>query len=477
MHGRRLNNFPSAGKDGVLLAEIIPSLSPNGMSSGFSPAETFGKLLLALEPVMMPSLAHGVVSSLASAGFLSKALAWRQGRTLHTSMHTRMTSTSKEEHLELKPLHRVWAISDIHTDVHKNLRAVEEIDSIAYREDALIVAGDIADDPEVVRHTLRGLRSKFKSVFFVAGNHDLWIRGAQVGMDSLKKIQLLDKICEEEGVDTRPRYFRISPARGVWIVPLVSWHSQDFDSEPDIDSRWQGIRSVEQLCSDYKFCKWPPTLNHSDDSIASKLDSMNDERIQERDAKEQEQLRKLFDGVRECGDVVISFSHFLPRIELLPEKRYLRRPSLAKLVGSPPLGQRLQQLKPDLHIFGHTHFGWDQELDGTRYVSPPLGNPRERERRLATIAIGDFPGWSRAQKPIEPLLIWDIAHGFPEKYQAAWSAFYEKYPREPEQVSILPAYLADRCQWDEEKHGPKSKFIGWEGKTHPWGFGPVWTRH
>ena len=24
--------------------------------------------------------------------------------------------------------------------------------------------------------------------------------------------------------------------------------------------------------------------------------------------------------------------------------------------------------KPDVHIFGHTHFGWDMVLDGTRYV-------------------------------------------------------------------------------------------------------------
>ena len=27
--------------------------------------------------------------------------------------------------------------------------------------------------------------------------------------------------------------------------------------------------------------------------------------------------------------------------------------------------------KPDVHIFGHTHFGWDMVLDGTRYVQVP----------------------------------------------------------------------------------------------------------
>eukprot|EP00971_Amphidinium_carterae_P028997 570150-Amphidinium_carterae.2 len=35
----------------------------------------------------------------------------------------------------------------------------------------------------------------------------------------------------------------------------------------------------------------------------------------------------------DCGNVVISFSHFLPRTELLPEKRYLFYPPLMKARG------------------------------------------------------------------------------------------------------------------------------------------------
>jgi hypothetical protein len=38
--------------------------------------------------------------------------------------------------------------------------------------------------------------------------------------------------------------------------------------------------------------------------------------------------------------------------ELLPEKRLLRHPNLAKAVGSDPLAARIAQLQPDCHIFG-----------------------------------------------------------------------------------------------------------------------------
>lgn len=50
--------------------------------------------------------------------------------------------------------------------------------------------------------------------------------------------------------------------------------------------------------------------------------------------------------------------------ELLPEKRFLYYPGLAKAAGSQALGARIAALAPDVHIFGHTHFSWDATLDG-----------------------------------------------------------------------------------------------------------------
>jgi len=68
------------------------------------------------------------------------------------------------------------------------------------------------------------------------------------------------------------------------------------------------------------------------------------------------------------GAPLITFSHFLPRPELLPEKRFLTLPTLAKAVGSRFLNERVRRLSPDVHVFGHTHFGWDATIEGVRYM-------------------------------------------------------------------------------------------------------------
>lgn len=50
--------------------------------------------------------------------------------------------------------------------------------------------------------------------------------------------------------------------------------------------------------------------------------------------------------------------------ELMPEKRFLFFPMLAKISGSAYLAARLQRWQPHMHVFGHTHFSWDACLDG-----------------------------------------------------------------------------------------------------------------
>jgi len=42
----------------------------------------------------------------------------------------------------------------------------------------------------------------------------------------------------------------------------------------------------------------------------------------------------------------------------MPEKRFLAYPELPKAAGSVYLNERLKRIRPDIHIFGHIHFGW-----------------------------------------------------------------------------------------------------------------------
>lgn len=386
------------------------------------------------------------------------------------------------------PIYRLFAMSDLHTDAEENRQFVDRVDSTAHSRDALIVAGDISHSIAVMRATLRGLRSKFAHVFFVPGNHELWLtrRGKPSNdeevndpledglVDSLEKVAAIERMCGEEGVKTRPCKLPIAgDSRSLWVVPLLSWHCQSFDSEPEIDARWEGLPTAEQLCTDYHVCKWPPSLQslgHGSDAVAECLDALND-------TGAGEETDALFRGGRaSADDIVVSFSHFLPRVELIPEKRYLYFPALAKFVGSPALGRRVASLRPDAHVFGHTHFGWDQELDGVRYLSPPVAMPRERVARLCTIATGPFP--NSDEEATVPLLVWDASlpdRGLPAQYPAAWSGFYEAQPRTPDRVLVLPEYVATNYKWNEKLHGSKADVTGWDGKTPPRSFGPAWT--
>ncbi len=64
----------------------------------------------------------------------------------------------------------------------------EALSNSAYKDDVLILAGDISDDQAVLRSTFQLMVRKFKHVFFVPGNHDLWVRRKERDLlDSLGK--------------------------------------------------------------------------------------------------------------------------------------------------------------------------------------------------------------------------------------------------------------------------------------------------
>ena len=119
--------------------------------------------------------------------------------------------------------------------------------------------------------------------------------------------------------------------------------------------------------TDYRLCKWPSleewkkemttmekiSSNSSSSSsssarnttektysndyyISRKIDALNDE-----DGKFERFLENVKRAKMEGKDVtVITFSHFLPRIELIPEKRFLLYPKLTQAVGSHILNKR-----------------------------------------------------------------------------------------------------------------------------------------
>jgi hypothetical protein len=76
--------------------------------------------------------------------------------------------------------------------------------------------------------------------------------------------------------------------------------------------------------------------------------------------------------VRRYDAPVVSFSHFVPRTELVPAVRWLRFKGLPLVAGSVEIDAQVRRLGAAVHVYGHTHIPGDRVVDGVRYVQNHL---------------------------------------------------------------------------------------------------------
>ena len=247
---------------------------------------------------------------------------------------------------------RLFATSDLHTDYRENFRWLAEISDSDYRDDALIVAGDISDRLEIIRGTLELLRGKFRHLLFTPGNHELWVRGAEY--DSIEKLQRVLELCGELEVSTSPVRFA-----DFWVVPLYSWYDGVFD--PELTSE----RTARQAWADFHFCTWPADIGPLPDYFLR----LNEPHLKTYDAP------------------VVTFSHFLPRAELLPPKEYLRIDWLGSVSVCAALDSQIRKVESLVHVCGHTHTRVDKVIDGVHYLQNAVRYPKERTATSVPIKL------------------------------------------------------------------------------------------
>jgi len=239
---------------------------------------------------------------------------------------------------------RVFATSDLHVDFRENWMLLKSISDESHQNDVLIVAGDIAHRLDQITATLSLLKSKFSEVFYLPGNHELWVRGESG--DSIQKLNVILESCDQLGVHTAP--MRVGP---LWIVPLFSWYDETLDDDLVADPE------DLEVWADFRFCRWPSQSG----PVVDYMLGLNSDRIRDYDAP------------------VISFSHFLPRRELMPPTDFLLFKGLPRVAGSILLDRQIRALSPLVHVFGHTHINCDKTIDGIRYVQNAVLYPRERD--------------------------------------------------------------------------------------------------
>jgi hypothetical protein len=185
-------------------------------------------------------------------------------------------------------------------------------------------------------------------VFFVPGNHELWVRGE--ARDSMQKFHAVLRLCDQVGVRTAPA--RVGPA---WVVPLFSWYDASFDVHRE------GVEEELEAWSDRYFCRWPEGLGRVDQFFLA----MNTPHARGHDGP------------------VVTFSHFVPRTDLLPSVDWLRFKGLPLVAGSTGIDAQVRLAGAAVHVFGHTHIREDRVIDGVRYV--------ENDFRRGEAAAGTSP--------------------------------------------------------------------------------------
>jgi len=261
------------------------------------------------------------------------------------------------------------------------------------RGDTLLVAGDITHDIILLENTLTWLTHVFEHVFYVPGNHELWItredkrRGLR---NSIEKFNEIRKLCTSIGVHTTP-----ARVDNVYIVPLFSWYdlpgSEHSLFEPD-----HLLDSSEDMWSDTHSCIWPEELTkHKRCKFFTDLN-----------------LENLH--LAQSSYPIITMSHFFSnKVQYKAHsetclQRYLMRtgktkwssnlftaqsiprPNFSVCAGSTQLDPIIKALKPCVHIFGHSHRELKVEIDGTMYINAPLGYPQERNSGALTLASPPF---------------------------------------------------------------------------------------
>ncbi|MEX3592167.1 MAG: metallophosphoesterase family protein [Burkholderia sp.] len=238
---------------------------------------------------------------------------------------------------------RIFSLSDIHVDFESNAEWVASLSRSEYQRDVLILAGDVSDSLERLEHCLSTFSNCFLRVFFVPGNHELWVMRDPPGTNSLDKFEQVRRVAEASGATLRPEL-----VDGVVIVPLLGWYDESFGMpSQELRNAWM----------DFYACRWPNgwTSRH----VTEYFTGLN-----------------VLDNLPR-GRSTISFSHFLPRIDVMPAYIPASRRMLYPVLGSGLIEAQVRRIHPDLHLYGHSHVNREVMLDGIRYLNNAFGYPHE----------------------------------------------------------------------------------------------------
>mmetsp|Transcript_42728 Transcript_42728/g.99681 ORF Transcript_42728/g.99681 Transcript_42728/m.99681 type:complete len:1322 (+) Transcript_42728:19-3984(+) len=279
----------------------------------------------------------------------------------------------------------VW--SDLHSDMGKNMTHLKQLPIC--QDTVLLLAGDIASSLEVIETSFRLLQAKFGAIFYVPGNHELWV-SKKDGLSSVHKFLAILEICEELGVHTRPAFINSDCA----VCPLFSWYKDNLvdgfsrnlaDIPFDMQTQWPWDitgRGDTNDAQQPEIADFFLSLNQRRIAAApsAALDALKRAEVVAQEAKQAQLDGRVLPPLPKTKDddeiFVVTMSHFVPRQECYPGPR-----RLCGVMGCREIEEQARACGSRCHVFGHSHISCDRQVEGVRYVQHPLGYPNDYHRQ------------------------------------------------------------------------------------------------
>ena len=262
---------------------------------------------------------------------------------------------------------RLLALSDLHLSHPGNREALESLP--AFRDDWLVLPGDVATGPKRLDWCFRRLTPKFRQVVWVPGNHELWTVPDTV--PSLRGVALYERlvrIARAHGVLTPEDPYPVVELRDgpVLIAPLFLLYDYSFRprhvQRADV-VRW--ARETGAVCAD-EVALHPDPYPDRDSWCAVRC----------RDA-----AARLASCPADLPKVLVNHYPLEEEHAVLP-----RIPRFTPWCGTRRTRGWHRRFNACAVVYGHLHIRGIRWLDGVPFQETSLGYPKQWDRRRGVSA-------------------------------------------------------------------------------------------
>lgn len=265
---------------------------------------------------------------------------------------------------------KLYGISDLHLANAPNREALRELP--AHPDDGLVLAGDVGESELHLYYALDVLVPRFKVVFWVPGNHDLWtLHHDPNPLRGEAKYRRLVEICRSYGVRTPEDPYHLWPETygGVsyLVAPVFVLYDYSFrpPEVPEDDAvEWAAESGV--MCSD-------EVLLHPDPHPSRQAWCRERVRYTER----------RLEAAAATGRRLVLVNHYPLRQDLFELRRI---PRFSIWCGTRATEDWHRRFPMAVAVYGHVHIKGTHFRDGVRFEEVSLGYPRDWSRRQGVAA-------------------------------------------------------------------------------------------